>query len=468
MNSSYPLPAGDLHRPWSASSGFERNPYGNTYPGYNYSNVGAKRTAFDESCNVGAKRTRSDDSYFSTGPPDPYPNENFGNSSKVSSDNERRLKLIRDHGSMMNHEADRNLDSKTGMGFKGPYFDQESGFSRKTLGEEQQYGQHSSQADRQSHLSIGNNWQCVSGSSAGYNDHRGLSPLENRDVYDQFSQRYTNTMQPHMESMVNQYGSPYLKNQSDGLSHRLSNPQDSRVSSGPPLPASPPPPLPVEPPGPHLSEPMVLPGTSTSLFPIQVTSSAVAPSSYPPSTEASSLQSAYHTNKGHLNASTGIGSQEFQANWQAPPRIYFGGGNKVGPPPSLSPEKPKIIDASHIIKHPHRANRPDCIVIILRGLPGSGKSYLAKMLRDLEVENGGNAPRIHSMDDYFMTEVEKIEETEVSKSSGSVRGKKQIAKKVIEYCYEPEMEEAYRSSMLKAFKKTLDEGVFSFIIEIGL
>lgn len=37
---------------------------------------------------------------------------------------------------------------------------------------------------------------------------------------------------------------------------------------------------------------------------------------------------------------------------------------------SLSPEKPKIIDASHIIKHPHRATRPDCIVVILRGLPG--------------------------------------------------------------------------------------------------
>lgn len=39
---------------------------------------------------------------------------------------------------------------------------------------------------------------------------------------------------------------------------------------------------------------------------------------------------------------------------------------------------------------------------------GSGKSYLAKVLRDLEVENGGNAPRIHSMDDYFMIEVEKV------------------------------------------------------------
>ncbi|KAE8707401.1 hypothetical protein F3Y22_tig00110384pilonHSYRG00756 [Hibiscus syriacus] len=42
---------------------------------------------------------------------------------------------------------------------------------------------------------------------------------------------------------------------------------------------------------------------------------------------------------------------------------------------------------------------------------GSGKSYLAKMLRDLEVYHGGDAPRIHSMDDYFMTEVEKDAET---------------------------------------------------------
>ena len=41
-------------------------------------------------------------------------------------------------------------------------------------------------------------------------------------------------------------------------------------------------------------------------------------------------------------------------------------------------------------------------------LLGSGKSYLAKMLCDLEVENGGHAPHIHSMDDYFMTKVEKV------------------------------------------------------------
>ena len=41
-------------------------------------------------------------------------------------------------------------------------------------------------------------------------------------------------------------------------------------------------------------------------------------------------------------------------------------------------------------------------------MTGSGKSYLAKALRDIEVMNGGSVPRIHSMDDYFMIEVEKV------------------------------------------------------------
>ncbi|MEQ2203223.1 YLP motif-containing protein 1, partial [Xenoophorus captivus] len=34
----------------------------------------------------------------------------------------------------------------------------------------------------------------------------------------------------------------------------------------------------------------------------------------------------------------------------------------------------------------------------------------------------------------------------------------------LEYEYEPEMEDTYRSSMLKTFKKTLDDGFFPFII----
>ncbi|KAG6538840.1 hypothetical protein ZIOFF_003991 [Zingiber officinale] len=79
---------------------------------------------------------------------------------------------------------------------------------------------------------------------------------------------------------------------------------------------------------------------------------------------------------------------------------------------------------------------------MMQPLRGSGKSYLAKALRDIEIENGGNGPRIHAMDDYFMVEVEKnIDDNDGSKSTGSSRAKKQTTKKVIEYCYEPEMEE---------------------------
>ena len=41
--------------------------------------------------------------------------------------------------------------------------------------------------------------------------------------------------------------------------------------------------------------------------------------------------------------------------------------------------------------------------IIMRGLPGSGKTHIAKKLKDLEAELGGENPRIHALDDYFMT-----------------------------------------------------------------
>nr|GEU85936.1 reverse transcriptase domain-containing protein [Tanacetum cinerariifolium] len=41
-------------------------------------------------------------------------------------------------------------------------------------------------------------------------------------------------------------------------------------------------------------------------------------------------------------------------------------------------------------------------------LLGNGKRYPVKFLRDIEVENNGEAPRIHTMDEHFVTEVEKF------------------------------------------------------------
>ncbi|XP_068199244.1 YLP motif-containing protein 1 isoform X2 [Antennarius striatus] len=125
------------------------------------------------------------------------------------------------------------------------------------------------------------------------------------------------------------------------------------------------------------------------------------------------------------------------------------------PPPRVE-KKPEIKNIDDILKPPGRLSRPERIVVIMRGIPGSGKSHVAKLIRDKEVDCGGAPPRVLVLDDYFMTEVEKIR-----KDPDTGRG---VKTKVLEYEYEPGMEDTYRSSMLKTFKKTLDDGFFPFII----
>ncbi len=61
-----------------------------------------------------------------------------------------------------------------------------------------------------------------------------------------------------------------------------------------------------------------------------------------------------------------------------------------------------VTDATSFFLKPSRASRPKRVAIVLRGLPGSGKSYTAKKLKDIEVQQGGDAPRIHAIDDYFV------------------------------------------------------------------
>uniref|UniRef100_A0AAR5Q2W0 YLP motif-containing protein 1 n=1 Tax=Dendroctonus ponderosae TaxID=77166 RepID=A0AAR5Q2W0_DENPD len=107
-----------------------------------------------------------------------------------------------------------------------------------------------------------------------------------------------------------------------------------------------------------------------------------------------------------------------------------------------------------LINAPGRFTRPPKIAIIMRGPPGSGKTYLAKLIKDREVENGGSAPRILSLDDYFMIEHERevIEDGKVTKI------------KEMTYEYEAGMEESYRQCLIKAFKKTVTDGYFPFVI----
>lgn len=76
-----------------------------------------------------------------------------------------------------------------------------------------------------------------------------------------------------------------------------------------------------------------------------------------------------------------------------------------------SHENSNTITVNEILLKPGRLTRPKKIVVILRGPPGSGKSYVAKLIKQKEIEQGGDksAPRILSIDDYFMIE-DDIEE----------------------------------------------------------
>ncbi|XP_015689477.1 YLP motif-containing protein 1 isoform X2 [Oryza brachyantha] len=222
------------------------------------------------------------------------------------------------------------------------------------------------------------------------------------------------------------------------------------------------PPPPTEPPVPSPPDYHATPppqSVKSSLFPIH--SGSPSATMRPPSSQASHQACPMPANCYNGPSHNEVSGSTYQPHLEQ----QLGDGRQTHAHRSINNAKISVINASNLFKQPLHGSRPDHIVIILRGLPGSGKSYLAKALRDLEVENGRNAPRIHSMDDYFMIEVEKkVEDNEGSKSSNTSKGRKQLTKKVIEYCYEPEMEETYRSSMLNAFKKTLDEGSFTFVI----
>ncbi|CAN4099356.1 unnamed protein product [Withania somnifera] len=430
--------------------------------------------------NVGVKRTRVDDS---------------PNLARFSADNERRLKLINEFGAAdydgflgakysnstyLDHQGYGNLD-RNRMHHDQEHFERQQYSMREgnvrfgQLGYDEVddnlrvrngYNYGGAPQGDSFHNVVEHDQQNHEGSR--YLPRHGVTPMNkmyreqtSRFPVDGRSYSEAYAMQNHVESKSNHYGSPYddRVNSADRSGMSLYSAQDFKAfASQPPLPASPPPPIPIEPP---LREHLVSsspPGTSALSFPVAGGSSAPFSSYYPPLPEEKSV-SGYQPN---LQLSSRSAIEEDHMHRYPSSSIRSRGSEH--PLLEVPSDKSKVIDASHILKHPYRATRPDHLVVILRGLPGSGKSYLAKMLRDLEVENGATAPRIHSMDDYFMTEVDKVEESEISKSSGSIRGKKMVSKKVMEYCYEPEMEEAYRSSMLKAFKKTLDEGAFSFVI----
>lgn len=116
-------------------------------------------------------------------------------------------------------------------------------------------------------------------------------------------------------------------------------------------------------------------------------------------------------------------------------------------PPSMPPEMPMptatsfapaqpiptVIDARSLFSVGGRLSRPRRLVILLRGLPGAGKSTLARLLRDAETSAGGEAPRLHSIDEYFLTGDDA------------------------KYVHDASSEAAYRASMERAVARTVSK-----------
>ena len=92
-----------------------------------------------------------------------------------------------------------------------------------------------------------------------------------------------------------------------------------------------------------------------------------------------------------------------------------------------------------IIEAPGRQMRPSKIVIILRGPPGCGKSFLAKNIKDTETLYGSSALRILALDDYFDLDRDL-----------NMRDQTMVRQ--------------FEGSLLRSFQKTIREGFFPFII----
>jgi hypothetical protein len=93
-----------------------------------------------------------------------------------------------------------------------------------------------------------------------------------------------------------------------------------------------------------------------------------------------------------LNSYTALWSPYYRHKLSAKsPKLNIGGSDL----------KFLLMQVDDLINPPGRYMRPPKIVVIFRGLPGSGKSFVAKNIKSQESSYGSEAPRILALDDYF-------------------------------------------------------------------
>lgn len=137
--------------------------------------------------------------------------------------------------------------------------------------------------------------------------------------------------------------------------------------------------------------------------------------------------------------------------------------------PAAPPSPPKPLDLSQLLLPPGRHSRPKRLLLLLRGPPGCGKSHLARTIRSMEVSAGGQPPRVHSIDDYFMVDVEQTpdEGTAAAAAAGTGSSKRRGAAPAVtaqEYQYDADLEPSYWKSLLRAAVKTLGDGLHPLVL----
>jgi predicted kinase len=126
-------------------------------------------------------------------------------------------------------------------------------------------------------------------------------------------------------------------------------------------------------------------------------------------------------------------------------------------PPSNLPEfnwfnRDDIIDIRKILEEPER---PQKILILLRGVPGSGKTFLANLIERKEAENGNREQfKLLTIDEYFETEEVREYEKDGVKCQEKYR----------KYEFDLSMMENYMEKLLKSFEEIAAKNVFKFIV----
>ncbi|CAG9467277.1 unnamed protein product [Pedinophyceae sp. YPF-701] len=117
---------------------------------------------------------------------------------------------------------------------------------------------------------------------------------------------------------------------------------------------------------------------------------------------------------------------------------------------------------------PGRLARPERLVVVLRGIPGSGKSHVARAIRDLEVGAGAEPPRIHSLDDYFTVDSDSDDDGDDKRGSrarpaGDAAARPDVSR-APRYNYDAAMEPQYRALLMKSFARTLQNRHHSLVV----